>query len=119
MVKVLFDTNILIDYLNGNKDAKVELARFEDKAISVVTWMEVMVGTTPATQAGTKAFLAGFVHLAINDIVAERAVALRQSKRIKLPDAIVWATAQTSDRLLVTRNTKDFGTDEPGVRVPY
>ena len=119
MVKVLFDTNILIDYLNGVKEAKVELARFEDKAISVITWMEVMVGTTPATQAGTKAFLAGFAHLPINDIVAERAVALRQSKRIKLPDAIVWATAQTSDRLLITRNTKDFGTDEPGVRIPY
>jgi predicted nucleic acid-binding protein len=119
MVKVLFDTNILIDYLNGVKEAKRELERFEDKAISVITWMEVMVGTTPETEAGTRAFLAGFAHLAINDQVAERAVALRQGKRIKLPDAIVWATAQTSSRLLVTRNTRDFTADEPGVRVPY
>jgi len=119
MVKVLLDTNILIDFLNGIKAAKSELERFDDKAISIVTWMEVMVGTTPATEAGTKAFLADFAHLAIDDLVAERAVALRQAKRIKLPDAIVWATAQTSSRLLVTRNTKDFPADEPGVRVPY
>ncbi len=49
MVKVLLDTNILIDYLNGVKSAKIELERFEDKAISVITWMEVMVGTASAT----------------------------------------------------------------------
>jgi len=119
MVKALFDTNVLIDYLNGVKNARVELARFDDKAISVISWIEVMVGTTPATQAGTRAFLAGFALLPINERVAECAVALRQDKRIKLPDAIIWATARTSDRLLVTRNTKDFAADEPGVRVPY
>lgn len=119
MVKALFDTNVLIDYLNGVKNARVELARFEDKGISVISWIEVMVGTTPVTQAGTKAFLAGFALLPINELVAERAVAFRQDKRIKLPDAIIWATAQTSDRLLVTRNTRDFAAAEPGVRIPY
>lgn len=119
MVKALFDTSVLIDYLNGVESARVELARFDDKGISVISWIEVMVGTTPATQAGTRAFLAAFALLPINELVAEHAVALRQDKRIKLPDAIIWATARTSDRLLVTRNTKDFAADEPGVRVPY
>jgi len=119
MVKALFDTSVLIDYLNGVKNAKAELARFDDKAISVVSWIEVMVGATPATQKGTRAFLAGFALLPIDERVAERAVALRQGKRIKLPDAIIWATARASDRLLVTRNTKDFAADEPGVRIPY
>jgi predicted nucleic acid-binding protein len=119
MVKALFDTSVLIDYLTGVTAANAELARFEDKAISVVTWMEVMVGTTPATEAGTRAFLAGFAQLPIDERVAARAVALQQNKRIRLPDALVWATAQTSDRLLVTRNTKNFDPDEPGVRVPY
>lgn len=119
MVKALFDTNVLIDYLNGVKNARAELARFDDKAISVISWIEVMAGAPPATQAGTRAFLAGFALLPINELVAERAIALRQDKRIKLPDAIIWASAQTSDRLLVTRNTKDFAATEPGVRVPY
>jgi len=119
MVRVLFDTNILIDYLNGVPEAKAELDQFEQKAICVITWMEVMVGTTPETAAGTQAFLADFEHLTIDDRVAERAVYIRQTKRVKLPDAIVWAAAQVNDRLLVTRNTKDFSASEPGVRIPY
>ena len=33
--------------------------------------------------------------------------------------AIVWASARTESALLVTRNTRDFPADEPGVRLPY
>jgi predicted nucleic acid-binding protein len=119
MVSVLFDTNILIDYLNGIPQAKLELQRYNDRAISVITWMEVMVGASPDTLAGTKALLSGFALLPIDDMVAERAVSIRQTKRVKLPDAIVWATAQVTNRLLVTRNFKDMAEDEPGVRIPY
>jgi hypothetical protein len=39
--------------------------------------------------------------------------------RVKLPDAIVRASASLIHALLATRNTKDFSTDEPGVRIPY
>jgi predicted nucleic acid-binding protein len=122
MVKALFDTNILIDYLNGIPAAKTELDRYtgkDDKAISVITWMEVLVGTTPETDNATRGFLAGFQSLAIDTQVASRSVDIRKNHKIKLPDAIVWASAQVHDRILVTRNTKDFAADEPGVRVPY
>ena len=119
MVSALFDTNILIDYLNGVAQAKVELDKHSDKAISLVTWMEVMAGATPETEATLKGFLNDFVNLPIDVQVAEVAVALRQKHKIKLPDAIVWATAQLDHRILVTRNTKDFSPDEFDVRVPY
>lgn len=119
MVRALLDTNILIDYLNGLPQAKAELERYQDRAISVITWMEVMVGATPRTHAGTTAFLDSFQLINLDDKVAERAVTIRQAKRIKLPDAIVWASALVNDRILVTRNTKDMSADEPGVRVPY
>ncbi|MFA7270173.1 MAG: type II toxin-antitoxin system VapC family toxin [Sterolibacterium sp.] len=119
MVNALFDTNILIDYLNAVPQSRDELDRFANKAISVITWMEVMVGTTPKTAAGTRDFLSGFIILPITEEIAERAVEIRQAQRIRLPDAIVWATAQVNHRLLVTRNTKDFSANEPGVRVPY
>lgn len=119
MVSVLFDTNILIDYLNGIEQAKIELDRYSDKAISLITWMEVMVGATPETEGIIKGFLNGFDNLPVDGQVAELAVVLRKKHKIKLPDAIVWATAQVNRRLLVTRNTKDFSPDEPGVRVPY
>ena len=48
MVKALFDTTVLIDYLNGVESARVERARFDGRCISVISWVEVMVGTTPA-----------------------------------------------------------------------
>jgi len=119
MVNALFDTNILIDYLNGIEQAKTELDRYSDKAISLVTWMEVMVGTTPETEEIVRGFLAGFANLPVDERVATGAVTLRKQHKIKLPDAIVWASAQVNSRLLVTRNTRDFPPDEPGVRIPY
>jgi hypothetical protein len=119
MVKVLLDTNILIDYLNGLAQAQATLDRFDDKAISLITWMEVMIGATEATQAETKLFLETFDLLEIDSAVATQAVLLRQTKRIKLPDAIIWATAQVHQRLLITRNSKDFAENEPGVSIPY
>lgn len=119
MVSALFDTNILIDYLNGIERAKTELNRYSDKAISLITWMEVMVGATPETEQIMRGFLGGFVNLPIEEQVSNVAVTLRKKHKMKLPDAIVWATAQVDRRILVTRNTKDFPQDEPGIRIPY
>lgn len=119
MVKALFDTNILIDYLNAEPQARAEIQRYSDKAISVVTWMEVMVGAEPAVEPATRAFLDDFDLLGVDEKVAEGAVRLRRKSRIRLPDAIIWATAQANSMLLVTRNTKDFPANEPGIRSPY
>lgn len=119
MVKALFDTNILIDYLNAVPQARDELGRYEAIGISVISWMEVLVGAPPEVEGPTRAFLAGFRIIELDGEIAERAASLRRKHGIKLPDAIIWATADVHSLLLVTRNTKDFGGDTPGVRVPY
>ena len=119
MVKALFDTNILVDYLNAVPGARTELQRYTEKAISIITWMEVMVGADDELQAATSDFLNSFEVIALDERIAERAVGLRRRHRIKLPDAVIWATAQTQAMLLVTRNIKDFPDDDPGVRAPY
>lgn len=119
MVKALFDTNILVDHLRGIEAARQEFGRYRERAISVVTWMEVMVGTTSATEPATRRFLDGFRTVPLDAAVAEQAVGLRRAHRMKLPDAIVWASAQVHAMLLVTRNTKDFPAGDPSVRVPY
>ena len=74
-MRALFDTNILIDYLNG---------------------VEELTGP-----------------------IADRAVALRRAAKMRIPDVIILATARVENLLLVTRNTKDFAADGPGIRVPY
>ncbi|WFU88159.1 type II toxin-antitoxin system VapC family toxin [Rhizobium sp. CC1099] len=119
MVKALFDTNILIDYLNAIPEARDELDRYGRRAISVVTWMEVLIGADPDVEAATRSFLNNFQIIAVDNVIAEGAVRLRQHHRIKLPDAIIWSTADAHASLLVTRNTKDFPADNPGIRVPY
>ena len=119
MVKALFDTNILVDYLNAASPAREELARYGEKAISIITWMEVMIGSEAELEIPTRLFLNSFNLVPLRSDVAERAVALRREHRIKLPDAIVWASADVHSMLLVTRNTKDFPAGAPGIRVPY
>lgn len=119
MVKALFDTNILIDFLRGVPAARDELNRYDDKAISIVSWMEVMIGAPVLAERATRDFLNGMVLVELDDAVASRAVTLRQKHGIKLPDAIIWASAQVRAMLLVTRDQKGFPPDDPGVRMPY
>lgn len=119
MVRPLFDTNILIDHLNSVSEARKEIALYETRAISIVTWIEVMAGTDERTDVSTRKFLANFDVLPIDADVAELAVSIRKARRLKLPDAIIQATASVHTMLLVTRNEKDFPRDAPGVRMPY
>lgn len=119
-VKPVFDTNILIDYLNGIAAAKHEIERFAESYISSITWIEVMTGSrNPAEAQAIRRFLDGFRRVAVDLDVAELTIAIRQQYRIKLPDAIIWATARRKATLLVTRNTKDFPETEADIRVPY
>jgi predicted nucleic acid-binding protein len=119
MVNALFDTCILIDYLKQIDAAKAEMKRYESRAISLITWMEIMVGEVADGEHQLRAWLNTFRVIAIDESIAARAVEIRKAHRIKLPDAIVWASAQAHSLLLVSRNTKDFSADLPGVRVPY
>jgi predicted nucleic acid-binding protein len=119
MVKPLLDTNVLIDYLNGLPQARTELAHYDTMAISIISWMEVMAGVDAGNDAATRRFLSGFSVLDVDQQIAERAVAIRKARRLKLPDAIIGATAERHEMLLVTRNEKDFPDSLPGVRVPY
>jgi len=66
VVNALLDTNILIDYLRGIQPARAELARYDHTAISVVTWIEVMVGAPDDAEQETRDFLAGFPLVALD-----------------------------------------------------
>ena len=119
-VKAVIDTNILIDYLSGSEKAKQELDAFEELYISLITWMEILVGANEGDEESTiREFLRRFRVHPVDEGVAERAVDIRRREKIRLPDAIIWATAQQLGALLVTRNTRDFPARHPGIRIPY
>lgn len=119
MVKAVLDTNILIDFLNGVTQARIELDQYSARAISIISWIEVMIGAPPQYENETRVFLSGFDVIGVTPAVAERTVSLRRDHRMKLPDALVWASAQVNDLILVTRDTKDFPAGHPGIRIPY
>jgi predicted nucleic acid-binding protein len=118
-MNALFDSNILIDYLNGIPEAKLEMDLYDRKSISIVTWIEVMAGTDALDEVPTRVALAEFNLIPLSSTVAELAFTLRRDSRMKLPDAMIFATAQSTGLLFVTRNTRDFDSTDPQVRVPY
>lgn len=120
MISVSFDSNILIDALIGHEKAQAELLRVDESWISRITWIEVMSRLDDTSAPPTRAFLSAFRIDEIDGGIAERAAELRNERRgLKLPDAVILATAQLRGRILVTRNTRDFPAAMPGIRVPY
>jgi predicted nucleic acid-binding protein len=119
-MRVVLDSCILIDALNGSVPARAYIREARGAAISRLTWMEVLVGAAGAEEERTiRGFLSIFELHPIDEAVAEEAVRLRRSHRLKLPDAIVFATARLHRAELATRNTKDFPVGTPGVVIPY
>ena len=119
-IEAVFDTNILIDYLMGRDEAQQEFDRYTRRGISIVTWMELQIGSRTDAEADViDLFLREFRVIEITRQVARRAAEIRRRTQVRLPDAIIWATAQMESAQLVTRNTKDFPANDPAVRIPY
>ena len=120
MSDYLFDTVILIDALRDVGGAKAELVRNRRNWISRITWIEVLSGARPEESDLVEEFLRNFSVVELSEEIGGRAAAIRMQRRsMKLPDALILASAQTAGKILVTRNTKDFPAQMPGVRVPY
>lgn len=114
------DSDVLIDYFDGIEASAEELARYDALLISRISWMEILVGArTPELREMRESFLRHFQLIELDAAVARRAITLRQEHRLRLPDAIIWASALVHRALLVTRNTKHFPRNHPGVRTPY
>ena len=88
--------------------------------ISRMAWIEVLSKGNDEVVRDAVLFLSRFGLDEIDDEISHRAAALRRERpRLKSPDAIILATAQIRGRVLITRNTKDFPAEMPGIRVPY
>ncbi len=119
-----FDANIIIDALAGYPPARAEIQRAVSAGsrpwISRMAWIEVLSKGDEAIVREAMGFLSRFGLDEIDDEISRRAAFLRRERlRLKSPDAIILATAQIRGRVLVTRNTKDFPAQMPGIRVPY
>ena len=119
-MQLVFDSNIIIDALNGFPEAATEIRSATVRSTSIICWIEVLAGCpTPEAERVARNLLSKFRVVPVGQPIAEQAVVIRKSMRLKLPDALVLATAQTLGVQLSTRNTHDFSEADPTIRVPY
>ena len=114
MNKLLFDTNILIYYLNGNNTSKLFFEKALQKGHSIsysfITKLELF-------SYGELLFDDEFIinnllneltKVNYNSIIEGVTISVRKKNKIKIPDAIIAALAIYTSSTLVTRNIKDF-----------
>lgn len=109
--KYLIDTNAIIDFFNGKLPSQGrQLLSTIEPAISIITRIELFSSSNINQQELQQ--LQRFVDIAlihsINLQVAIETIEIRKKYKIKLPDAIIAATAIVYNLKLVTRNVSDF-----------
>jgi predicted nucleic acid-binding protein len=111
--RYLADSNTIIDYV-GNKMPENALRSldgyFNDSLnLSVITKVEVLGFNGNENEMKSLAdFIALGIIFTVDNIIADKTIELRKLYAIKLPDAIIAATALVFNLTLLTRNTKDF-----------
>ena len=113
-MKYLLDTNTIIYYLKASLPihAMQKMNSIVDKKpnLSVITKIELLCfkGTKRTEENSTKTFVDGSTILGLDDAIVNKTIALRKLYPIKLPDAIIAATAIVFNLVLITRNLNDF-----------
>jgi predicted nucleic acid-binding protein len=100
---VLVDTDVFIDHLRGAHELRAGAHRLH---FSVITRAELMAGTCASELI--QLLLAPFREHVVDRSVAERAGRIHREAGVRLPDALIAATALEHDLSVATRNRKDF-----------
>lgn len=118
----LIDTNVLIDYLGGNATpefvACVEQTLAAGAVVSVITTMELLGwrGHSEQSRRDAENLLQGMGEIGLSRNVVREVIKLRSLLPIKLPDAMIAASALCDGLPLMTRNVGDFKSI-PGLRL--
>ncbi len=111
----LLDTNIVI-YLQ--KGVLLEPLPVANYAISVITEMELR--SYPAITVIQEQWLKRFVNdvqvISLTDSIKEQTIKLRKERLLKLPDAMVCASAMIEQAVLLTNDKKLHGIDDQQCR---
>lgn len=112
--KYLIDTCAVVKYLDellppeaiAFMDALVD----DDSKVSFITKIELLVWNPPIADdiKVREEFLSGSEIHYINDDIIKSAIQIRKITNIKLPDAVIAATAICKDYILLSTNDNDF-----------
>lgn len=100
---LLVDTDIFIDHLRGARELKPARHRLH---YSVITRAELFAGNSASDLVST--LLSPFREIAVDRAIAERAGRIRRESGVRMPDALIAATAIEHGLGLATRNRSHF-----------
>jgi predicted nucleic acid-binding protein len=108
--RYLLDTNVVLDFMGNKLPAKSQcfLSEIIDNEINISAINKIeLLGFSFVEQT-----LTDFVSFAevypIDDETIDKSIDLRKKYKIKLPDAIIAATAIINDFTVITHNIRDF-----------
>jgi hypothetical protein len=113
----LFDTDVLVDFLRGHVDARAELTAvpITERGLSAVSYMELMRGSRDRREL---AVVEQFVSSAFATVVDIDEATSRDARALvhtytlshglRVPDALVAATARTGRLRLITGNLRHY-----------
>lgn len=107
----LIDSNAVTDFLSGkfSENGMSFLGKIIDLTpnISVITRIEILSFITQNSRLLNK-FVEISNVIALDEEIIQKTIALRRSRKIKIPDAIIASTAIVKGYTLVTHNISDF-----------
>ena len=108
------DTNAAIDLLDGLLPKKAAIwlnssINSNDVVISVINKIELLgFHASPQTYESLQNLINSIEVLDLADVIVNQTIELKKIKKIKLPDAIIAATALVNNLTIVSRNKSDF-----------
>jgi predicted nucleic acid-binding protein len=119
--RFLLDTTIAIDLLNGLPSSKPIKAKLEKAKVyvSIVTKIEMLAfpNITPEIENKINFFLKSLKVVPLNRKVELNTVLLRRSKKLKIPDSIIVATALSLRAVVISRDYHFIRLNWPGLTV--
>jgi predicted nucleic acid-binding protein len=108
--RYLIDTNVILDYM-GNKlpeKPKSMIARIIDHEINLSVINKIELLGFKELDQDLIDFIDCSIIYPLDDEVVDKTIHIRRKDKIKLPDAIIAATAIHHGFILITNNTRDF-----------
>lgn len=104
-VRFLLDTNAVLYFLGGRTAQTLPDGSY---FLSVISELELLAfpGLAPAEDSQIKAFLQNITIVELNGTVKSHAIELRKHHGLKLPDAIIAATAIAINATLLTNDQR-------------
>ncbi|WP_373548233.1 type II toxin-antitoxin system VapC family toxin [Haliscomenobacter sp.] len=108
--RLLLDSNIIIYVAKKQLDPGGFIQPEDELFISDISYMETLgyPFSDENEKRETTAILDVLFRFSIEESIVQKVVEIKQQRRIKLPDAIIAATAIVRNCAIVTRNVSDF-----------